>query len=246
MHSAVPQPATKIDIPAIVLCGGKSSRMAERTQNKVPKHLLGVGGKRIIDHVIEPFVAAPKIILATGVHGEKVAAHAKATHPKLPIALSHRETPQGVIAAIHDAVEEHAVVGSFMITSGDEVISGLNVAEFLSDHRLSQKAASLVVSSQIKTVPDFGFMFDEKHNATNLARNHESAIAEARHYGSGTFVLHTDTLPLMREQPSWEQFVRTMIDQQALHCHVTDQPFFNLNTPEELALFEQTVTPLSA
>lgn len=239
-------PKHSIDIPAIVLCGGKSSRMADRTQDKLPKHLLDVRGKRIIDYVVEPFVSSPQLILATGVHGAQVAEHVKAAHAGAAIGVSHRDTPEGVIPAIHGALSDFAIDGQFLLTSGDEVIVGLSAPELLLSHRLSQKAASLVVSSQMRTTRDFGFTHDEHFTAQSLARSHEPAIEAATHYGTGTFVLHTELLPDMTEAPTWEHFVRTLINKQVLHCHVTDQPFFNLNTPDELALFEQTFTPASS
>ncbi len=234
------------DIPVIVLCGGKSSRMAERTNDLVPKHLLEVASKRVGDYVLEPFATAPQIILATSVHGAQVADYYGANYPDLPIKISHQPLPLGVVPAIFQAIEEHAITSSFAITSGDEVVRGLDAEQFAANHRKAAKAASLVVSSFIATKPDFGFTLDGNNTAQSLARSHEESLAQASHFGTGTFIFEQAVLPEMAQHDNWESFVRSLIDQQVLYCHTTDHEFFNLNTPDDLVLFEQSAADATA
>lgn len=232
----------EFDVPVVVLCGGKGSRLAERTRDEVPKHLLSVDGRRIIDYVIEPFVAAPKLVLATSVHGGQIIDHF-GRRPELPVAFSHQDEPEGVIPAILKAVDDAEIDATFAIAGGDEIVLGLDAAAMLSAHRRARVPASLAITSFISTKPDFVFTYDDTHMAQQLERDVDpAALQTPSYFGTGTFVLEQEALPVMAACSSWEQFVRTMIERQALLCHVTDHQFYNLNTPGELDSFSLSAT----
>src|SRR5437588_1426581 len=71
-------------IPAVkptvaILCGGRGARLQEHTQ-AVPKPLVEVGGRPIVWHVIQIFIAQgfTRFCLLTGYRGEQVEAFARA------------------------------------------------------------------------------------------------------------------------------------------------------------------------
>jgi glucose-1-phosphate cytidylyltransferase len=63
----------------VVLCGGRGTRLRERTES-VPKALVEIGGRPILWHVIQIYAAQgfKRFLLATGYKGEAVAAWAAA------------------------------------------------------------------------------------------------------------------------------------------------------------------------
>ncbi|HVD86270.1 MAG TPA: sugar phosphate nucleotidyltransferase [Solirubrobacterales bacterium] len=60
--------------PVIILCGGRGTRLRERTES-VPKALVEIGGRPILWHVIQIYAAQgfERFLLATGYMGEAVA-----------------------------------------------------------------------------------------------------------------------------------------------------------------------------
>jgi glucose-1-phosphate cytidylyltransferase len=60
--------------PVAILCGGRGTRLRERTQ-EIPKPLVEIGGRPIVQHVIELYAAQGfrRFLLATGYRGELIA-----------------------------------------------------------------------------------------------------------------------------------------------------------------------------
>ncbi|HYJ22569.1 MAG TPA: sugar phosphate nucleotidyltransferase [Solirubrobacterales bacterium] len=60
--------------PVVILCGGRGTRLRERTES-VPKALVEIGGRPILWHVIQIYAAQgfERFLLATGYMGEAVA-----------------------------------------------------------------------------------------------------------------------------------------------------------------------------
>ncbi len=60
--------------PVVILCGGRGTRLRERTES-VPKALVEIGGRPILWHVIQIYAAQgfERFLLATGYLGEAVA-----------------------------------------------------------------------------------------------------------------------------------------------------------------------------
>jgi glucose-1-phosphate cytidylyltransferase len=60
--------------PVVILCGGRGTRLQERTQ-EIPKPLVEIGGMPIVWHVIQLYVAHGfrRFLLATGYRGDLIA-----------------------------------------------------------------------------------------------------------------------------------------------------------------------------
>jgi glucose-1-phosphate cytidylyltransferase len=59
--------------PVVILCGGRGTRLRERTR-EIPKPLVEIGGRPIVQHVIELYAAQGfrRFLLATGYRGELI------------------------------------------------------------------------------------------------------------------------------------------------------------------------------
>jgi len=67
------------ETPVVVLCGGRGTRLQERTQS-IPKPLVEIGGRPIVWHVVQIYAAQGfrRFLLCTGYRGELVARFAAA------------------------------------------------------------------------------------------------------------------------------------------------------------------------
>jgi glucose-1-phosphate cytidylyltransferase len=59
------------DVPVLILCGGRGTRLRERTES-MPKALIEIGGKPIVWHVVRIYAAQGfrRFLLLTGYRGE--------------------------------------------------------------------------------------------------------------------------------------------------------------------------------
>jgi glucose-1-phosphate cytidylyltransferase len=87
-------------VPVVILCGGRGTRLQERTQ-EIPKPLVEIGGMPIVWHVIELYArhGFRSVLLATGYRGELiesfVAAHSWPAGLQVQCVDTGLQTPTG-------------------------------------------------------------------------------------------------------------------------------------------------------
>jgi glucose-1-phosphate cytidylyltransferase len=131
---------------AVILCGGRGTRLQERTQD-IPKPLVEVGGQPILWHVVSIFAAqgVREVLLLTGYKAGLIEAFARET--PWPEALSvrcldtGRDTPTG--GRIHAA---RAALGDrrFFATYGDGV-ADVDLGSLAREHAASGALATMTV-----------------------------------------------------------------------------------------------------
>ncbi len=107
---------------ALILCGGKGTRLGERARN-LPKPLIPVGGRPVLDHIMDALQAAgvTQFILAAGHLGETITEHYR-THPRenCTIEVLIEPGPLGTAGAVQFAADR--LGENFVLAYGDVFI----------------------------------------------------------------------------------------------------------------------------
>ncbi|MFN8217961.1 MAG: sugar phosphate nucleotidyltransferase [Solirubrobacterales bacterium] len=122
--------------PVVILCGGRGTRLRERTES-VPKALVEIGGRPIVWHVIQIYAAQgfQRFLLATGYLGEAVAEFVAAQRwpegVEVECAETGLDTPTGGRVA---RLGERLAGGTFCLTYADGV-ADVDLGALLRCHR---------------------------------------------------------------------------------------------------------------
>ncbi len=132
--------------PVVVLCGGRGTRLRERTES-VPKALVEIGGRPILWHVISIYIAQGfrSFLLATGYLGEAVeefiATEGWPEGVEVKCVDTGLDTPTGGrIAALRERLD-----GSTFCATYADGVADIDLGALLEFHRGHGEAATMTV-----------------------------------------------------------------------------------------------------
>ena len=138
--------ATPAQTPVAILCGGRGTRLQERT-HAIPKALVEIGGRPIVWHVIQLYLTQGfrDVLLLTGYLGEQLEAFAAAERwpdgASVECLDTGPDTPTGGrVARVADRLRD----GTFCVTYADGV-ADIDLRALLEDHAATGLDATMTV-----------------------------------------------------------------------------------------------------
>jgi glucose-1-phosphate cytidylyltransferase len=138
--------ASAADVPVAILCGGRGTRLQEKTHS-IPKAMVEIGGMPIVWHVIRIYAAQGhrRFLLLTGYLHEQVDAFVAAARWPEPVAVECIDTgldtqTGGRVARAADRLAD----GTFCLTYADGV-ADIDLASQAAFHRRREALATMTV-----------------------------------------------------------------------------------------------------
>ena len=158
-------PVCRRDVTAVVMAGGLGSRLRPLTE-QAPKPLLEVGGRPIIDWIVDGLCGAgiQDIVIATRYQGEKIKAHFGDGREYGALIRYEDETePLGTAGILHRL---SADVGHTLVINGD-IVTSLDLGEIVDVHLERGSDATIALREHGLNVP-FGVVQTEGERVTRI------------------------------------------------------------------------------
>jgi len=188
------KPKRRLDMPVVIMAGGRGTRLAPFT-NVLPKPLIPVGDRTIIEVIIDQFLryGIDRFHLSINYKSKILKSFFEELAPAYSVAYLEESIPLGTaggLRALYSSIPE-----SLIVTNCDIVIQA-DLAELVSFHKDNDYDLTLVASLKEYNIP-YGVC--ELEAGGSLSR-----IAEKPQYSflvnTGMYVVRRDRLDLIPEQ----------------------------------------------
>jgi NDP-sugar pyrophosphorylase family protein len=235
---------------AFVLCGGYAKRLG--SNNELPKVLRSVNAKPIIEHVLQPYVAAKvgKIVLLVAHKGDVIQEYFATERGKslggdaTEIAFTDQETPGGVLPAVALGMIEHVnkTTSTTMVCDGDTILHGLDVVQ-AHDFHLRRGSNTTFVSTNMSSEEKYWgpAVIGDAQTGTMQRIDPEAprGLVPDDVSFTGTMIMDPAAMDMLRKHDtahnSWQDMVEILIAGGSVNQFYDETyKFLNLNTVDAI------------
>jgi NDP-sugar pyrophosphorylase family protein len=216
----------------VIMAGGRGTRLGEHTQD-CPKPLLPVGGKPMLEHIIERAKAEgfKHFVLAINYLGHMIEDHfGDGNKLNINIEYLRENTPLGTAGAL--GLLQVCPTEPFLVTNGD-VLTDIHYAELLDFHIRHNAAATMAVRLHEWQNP-FGVV---KTDGVDIVGFEEKPVVRS-HINAGIYVLEPNVLNSIGVNEHCDMptlFGRVQERQARTIVYPMHEPWLDVGRPADLA-----------
>jgi dTDP-glucose pyrophosphorylase len=215
----------------VIMAGGRGVRLLPHTEN-CPKPLLPVGGKPMLEHIIERARAEgfQRFVLAVHYLGHMIEAHfGDGSRWQVEIEYLREKAPLGTAGAL--GLLRQVPSEPFLVTNGD-VLTDIRYGELLDFHLRHRAAATMAVRLHEWQHP-FGVV---KTRGVDIIGFEEKPIARS-HINAGIYVLEPSALSLLGPEEHCDMptlFERLQQRSERAIVYPMHEPWLDVGRPDDL------------
>jgi dTDP-glucose pyrophosphorylase len=216
----------------VIMAGGSGTRLGQHTEN-CPKPLLPVGGKPMLEHIIERAKAEGfnRFVLAIHYLGHMIEDYFEdGSRWQVQIAYLHEQTPLGTAGAL--GLMQPRPDESFLVTNGD-VLTDMRYGELLDFHCRHRAAATMAVRQHEWQHP-FGVV---RTKGVEIVGFEEKPILRS-HINAGVYVMEPQALDLLGVNEHCDMpilFTRLQEKNGRTIVYPVHEPWLDVGRPDDLA-----------
>jgi len=145
-------PSEKIKLPVVIMAGGQGSRLKPIT-NVLPKPLIPIGEKPIVEHIIERFVdvGCNEFLFSVNFKSELIEYYFNSiNHPEYSIQYFKEENPLGTAGSLHLL---NGKINETFFVSNCDIIIDQDYSEIYHYHKTNKNELTLVAALKHYRIP---------------------------------------------------------------------------------------------
>ncbi len=187
----------KLDVPVVIMAGGKGTRLEPFTK-VLPKLLVPIHEKPLIEHIIERFtdVGVKDFILTVNYKASIMKAFFEELEPKFSVEFLEEQEPLGTAGSLKFL--KGRLVQPFMVTNCDIIIKA-DYLDLYSFHNKNKYDITLVASMKNYTIPYGTCELNDEGHLKNINEKPEYDFL----VNAGLYVLNPDVLEFIPKDRSY-------------------------------------------
>lgn len=182
------------DTPFVIIAGGVGKRLHPLTEN-IPKPLIKINGKPIIEHIIDKAVSEGfrKFIISTGYMANKIEKYLKkGTDKEIEISYIRENSPLGTAGFVY--LLKKYKYEDFFITNGD-VLTRFKYLNLLNFHKKKNSDATIAAINKVLRFP-YGEIKFKNDNFLNV---NEKPLIE-KFINCGLYVINKKSISILKKK----------------------------------------------
>ena len=219
------------NMQTLLLCGGEGTRLHPLTK-KIPKPLVKIKNKTIIDYIIEHLHKSGlrEFLICSGYKSNLISRHFGKYK-----SIDAKIINSGKVDILQRILDCKRMIGNdFMICYGD-TIANVNIKKLYAFHKSHSKIAT-VCSYQLKQ--NFGII---KKNDENLVISFNEKPEYPGSINIGYFIFNKNIFKHTHSVNNWLDLINILIEKKQLFSFEHDGIHITINTLNELALAEKSI-----
>lgn len=228
-------------IEVVIMAGGKGTRIAS-VDSTVPKPMIPVCGKPVLEHLIESLVRQGyvRLTLVTGHLGHVIQDYFKdGTDFGADISYYHEEAPLGTAGALIDM--KNKLDDSFLLLNGDNIID-MDFNRLMAFHRNRNALATLAAHPNSHPYDSALLVCDEEDRVVRWYTKEEERPACRNLVNAGVHVLSAKLLENFSAVEKLDldrRVLKPSIDTGRIFAYKTPEYIMDMGTPERLEQVNQ-------
>lgn len=232
-----------LNVKALILAGGKGTRLAEITKNVIPKPMVTIDGKPILEHVLTQLkkYGITDIFISVGFLNEKIRDYF-GNGEKFGVKIEYivEDEPLGSGGALFFVKDK--ITSDLIVCPGD-VIFDVNFNRLIDYHKQKNALITLFAHPNLHPYDSDLIITDNEMRVTEInKKNSERNFYYKNLVNAGIFVLSRDTLSYFTELKKVNMehdFVASFIESNRVFAYKSSEYVKDVGTPERFTAAEK-------
>lgn len=232
---------------AIILCGGKGTRLAD-VRGDLPKSLFKVNGKELIAYTLEQidFNLVTEVVFALDYKAEEIKSWAYSANLPYDVKFSKQNNP-GIPNAIKEAlplVQNDAVI----VYNSDEIRLNFNLHRALRFHETYNSIATVIAAPAIDLYKHAVIGVNENNDVISVTSGTLYPQNQVGMVDTSLFILNKVIIPYLNfeETTSFKGITEPLVLSGKLKaCIENDMLYLNINTKEDVVAAEKILRQIA-